>query len=138
MITINFSAGIEVTDELEQAVEAYINENMGGTDWYDVHNEDSRMVATREYIEENAWAFNAWFIADHASEGVTTDVIEILQEKCEGANDAILQLIEGGSGLDEFVEDAVNLDGCGHFLSGYDGEEHEIEVDGEVYYIYAN
>lgn len=72
MITINFNAGIEVTDELEQAVEAYINENMGGTDWYDVHNEDSRVDAMREYIEENAWAFNAWFIADHASEGVTT------------------------------------------------------------------
>jgi|SRR5690625_1686128 len=138
MLTINFNAGIEVTDELEQAVEAYINENMGGTDWYDVHNEDSRMDATREYIEENAWAFNAWFIANHASEGVTTDVIEILQEKCEGANEAILQLIEGGSGLDEFVENAVNFDGCGHFLSEYDGQEHEIEIDGEVYYIYAN
>lgn len=135
---INYNVSVTVSDAIEQAVETYINENMGGTEYYDVHTEESRKEAVREYIEGNVWAFQAWFIADHTSEGVTTDVIEILQEKCEGANEAILQLIEGGTGLNEFVEKAVQLDGYGHFLSAYDGVEHEIEVEGELYFIYAN
>jgi hypothetical protein len=38
--------------------------------------------------------------------------------------------------IDEFVEDAIRYDGYGHFLSPYDGEENEIEVDGATYYVY--
>jgi hypothetical protein len=48
-------------------------------------------------------------------------------KKCEGANDSILALIEKtDGGLDGFVEEAVSVDGRGHFLSGYDGEECEV------------
>lgn len=136
IITYHTDAGL--TKEVRDAVESYIDDNMSGTNHFDVHTEDSREEAVREYIEASAWAFSTWFIADHTSDSVTMDVIEILQEKCEGANEAILQLIEGGTGLETFIEDAVILDGYGHFLSNYDGEEHEIEIDGELYFIYAN
>lgn len=138
MTTINFNTDIEVTDELVQAVEAYIEENMGGTDYYDVHTEDSRWGEARDYIEASAWAFHKWFIAQHTSDGVTEDVIELLQTNAEVANEAILQLIEGGTGIETFVNAAIIEEGHGHFLSGYDGQEHEIEYNGETYYIYAN
>jgi hypothetical protein len=37
---------------------------------------------------------------------------------------------------DRWIRDALLSDGYGHTLSGYDGEEHEEQIDGEWYYIY--
>jgi hypothetical protein len=38
-------------------------------------------------------------------------------------------------GFDDWREDVINMDGRGQ-LASYDGEEREIEIDGETYYIY--
>lgn len=38
--------------------------------------------------------------------------------------------------VDEAVQDAIDTDGRGRFLSGYDGEENEEEVNGTMYFIY--
>lgn len=32
----------------------------------------------------------------------------------------------------------LKTDGRGHSLNGWDGQEHEYEIDGETYYIYKN
>ena len=40
--------------------------------------------------------------------------------------------------LKEFLMDGVHSDGRGYTLNGYDGVEHEVEVDGETYYIYES
>lgn len=37
---------------------------------------------------------------------------------------------------DALIEDAIRIDGRGHFISGYDGEEHEERVNGVTYFIY--
>ena len=37
---------------------------------------------------------------------------------------------------DEFIEGVLDMDGRGHGLAGYDGEESEVQFDGEWYYIY--
>lgn len=55
--------------------------------------------------------------------------IEEIQGKSEGGNQELLRLIDD---IDVFVDDAINSDGRGHFLSTYDGVENE---EGE-YYIY--
>tara|TARA_R100001126_G_scaffold50465_1_gene28510 strand:+ start:108 stop:512 length:405 start_codon:yes stop_codon:yes gene_type:complete len=73
-----------------------------------------------EYIKETVWAFTPDFLASHS--GIDKEVFEKLQESCETANDAIFKLIKD---FDHFVNDAVGADGRGHFLSSYDGEEHE-------------
>jgi hypothetical protein len=50
----------------------------------------------------------------------------IQSKKCEGANNAILSIIEKtDGGIDGFVEEAISADGRGHFLSSYDGDENE-------------
>lgn len=36
---------------------------------------------------------------------------------------------------DEMIEEAINLDGYGHFLAKYDGDAHEVYSDGELFYI---
>ena len=73
-----------------------------------------------EYIKETVWAFTPDFLASHS--GIDREVFKKLQESCETANDAIFKLIKD---FDHFVNDAVGTDGRGHFLSSYDGEEHE-------------
>ena len=84
----------------------------------------------KNYIENSIWAFNASFIlseCDLPSE--LEECIQGFQEKeCEGANDALLALVEKCCGLETFVEDAIRSDGRGHFLASYDNEENEIEL----------
>ncbi len=38
--------------------------------------------------------------------------------------------------IDAAAQDAVDTDGRGHFLSGYDGEENDIDINGTTYFIY--
>jgi|TARA_R100000005_G_C4997761_1_gene204454 hypothetical protein len=73
-----------------------------------------------ESIKETVWAFTPDFLASHS--GIDREVFKKLQESCETANDAIFKLIKD---FDHFVNDAVGADGRGHFLSSYDGEEHQ-------------
>lgn len=86
---------------------------------------------TKEYIKESLWSFNASFLAEQT--GFPEEVFTALQPRCEGANEAILKLVERSEeGFDSLVEAAISADGRGHFLSQYDGEENEQDE----YYIY--
>jgi len=38
--------------------------------------------------------------------------------------------------IDSFVDAAISADGRGHFMSSYDGNENEEEVNGTTFYIY--
>ena len=94
--------------------------------------------ACKEYVRESAWAFNASFLSDQT--GLPEVMFTAVQDKCEGANDAVLQCIEQSCGLDDFVSEAISADGRGHFLAGYDGDENSVAEgengDKNVYFIY--
>jgi hypothetical protein len=85
----------------------------------------------KENIKEDIWAFNSYFLASHAKDGIDVDVIGAIQDngKCESNNKALTALIKD---YDHFVNDAIRCDGRGHFMNIYDGEENEM---GE-YFIY--
>lgn len=91
-----------------------------------------------EYIKDSLWAFNASFILSECGlDSIGEQSLRTMQEKsCESANDFILSLVERTCGLESFVKAAISADGRGHFLSSYDGEENEVELNGETYYIY--
>ena len=108
--------------------------------------DDDRAYATAYHeISQLLWAFNTDFILDHLKDdikygddpvdlGELKASIDLVKGKlCEGANAIIHALI---ADLKEFVDDAIAADGRGHFISSYDGDEHEVAVDGETYYIY--
>ncbi len=101
-----------------------------GRSEYRVLTEDEAHQAVRDAIVDSLWAFRPEFLASET--GIDEDVFKALADKCEGANNAVLSLIKGTCGLDDFVNDAVSADGRGHFLSPYDGEEREFAG----YYIY--
>lgn len=96
-------------------------------------NYDEVEIAVKEYIKDSIWCFTDWFICDHCSSDISLKSIQKIQELYEDANEIILELIND---LDEFVLDAIGLDGVGHFLASYDGEEIEIEVDKKLIYLY--
>ena len=96
----------------------------GGT--YLVLTQEEAEEAAGECIIDLVWAFQPWFIADHAPDGITSDHIDAMRgDSCEGGNDAMVALVEVGSGMESFISDAIGLDGLGHFLAHYDGEENE-------------
>lgn len=90
---------------------------------------------TEEYIMDSLWAFNSDFIGSHSN--LNAPALKALSkmqaELCEDANELVKAVIRD---IDHFVKDAVLSDGRGHFLSGYDGEENEIEHKKVMFYIY--
>ena len=90
-------------------------------------------AACKEYIEQSLWAFRPSFLSGET--GIDETVFEALSDKCEDANEPIASIIRGSCGLDSFVDSAM-ADGRGSFLNHWDGEEHEVTVDGYEYYLY--
>lgn len=119
------------------------------TDYLFEESEDTFSLGSKEYlvltdseadekcaedIKNSLWAFNANFLAAHLKDGIEQDVVEAIQgnNKCESNNAAILSLIDD---IDHLISDAIAADGRGHFLSSYDGEEHE---QGELFIYRTN
>lgn len=106
---------------------------------YLVLTDEEADEAVRESILNSLWAFNPHFIVTHMAfyeeatvrevEEVEKALSDMLMRLCETANTIVGAVI---TDIDDFIEDAVDSDGRGHFLSMYDGEENE---EGE-YYIY--
>ena len=117
-------------------------EDITETDWDTLKAEGAEyLVLTDEgaydkaysEIEESLWAFNADFIIDMCGfSGGEKSLMAMQRESCENCNEFIKAMIEGTCGMDSFVESAIESDGRGHFISGYDGEE----VEQDEYFIY--
>lgn len=118
----------------EITFDGYIFCTEDGKEYSVLTDDEATQEATREIIE-SLWAFRAGFIldcteiADDQNRFAYGDIVESLQsmqEKCcESCNAFIYALIEGTCGIDEFVDEAIEADGRGHFISRYDGMEDE-------------
>lgn len=100
---------------------------------------DEREEELQNNIENSVWAFNPTFLACFTK--LPEEIFKALQDQCEGANDTVMALIQSNGphhskkqNFEAFCEEATLYDGYGHFLSPYDGEEHEIEKDGKTKY----
>lgn len=138
----------------EKLGEHYLNDNQL-TEWLeetqteleydDSYNADYLVLTdseadekAEEYIKESLWAFNASFLSSVT--GFDISIFEAIQanDKCEGNNEAILQLV--GDNFDSLVQDAISSDGRGHFLNTYDGNETEFgckDYTGENEYLFV-
>jgi hypothetical protein len=130
MTEINYYS---VPENAQEEIKNYIEENFCGYE-FNVMTEETREEQITEYIKESLWAFNSNFLADQTD--LPEEVFKILSEKCESGNEPILKLVEKTCGLSELVEEAIRYDGYGHFLSPYDGNEEEMQINGEYFYIY--
>ena len=121
----------EKIEALAKHLDCSIDEAIVSMDDYLVYTDDEADEAVYNYIDESVCFFRSDFIAAHTD--VDKEVITKLQELHEDSNQAIKSLIKD---FDHFVSDAVLCDGRAHFLSSYDGEENEINVNGNIYYVY--
>lgn len=100
-----------------------------GTEWKVLTEEEADKVAC-EVIRGSLWAFDADFIVAHcetiADYNGAKKVIEAMQlNLCESCNDIVFFLIGGEAGFEDFARDAIDTDGREHFITWYDGVEHE-------------
>ena len=89
---------------------------------YLILTDDEADKRVKEYIKDSIWAFSPWFLASHT--GLDEEIIKHLQDKCEGANDVLLNAVKD---INDFVNDAIGYVGRGHFMSSYDGHEYELD-----------
>jgi hypothetical protein len=96
-----------------------------------IGDDDEADEAVRDNIKDSVWSFRPEFLSSYT--GLPEEVFTALQVQCEDSNDAVLQCIKRTKRrLAGFVDEAVAADGRGHFLSPYDGDEHEVDN----FYIY--
>lgn len=109
-------------EELSEVEEMDADEERDG---YIVLTDEEADEKAKEYILNSVWAFTPSFLSGET--GIDQKVFEAVQSngRCEDNNDAILSMIDDE---DAFVEAAIGADGRGHFLSMYDGNEHEETV----------
>ena len=124
----NLTLGYSIIDEEEISTDGKTFWTVDGDFLVLTEEEAEEMVV--DYIEQSASYFNADFLAQ------MTELPEEIFPHLVDQNEAVARLIEKTCGLDEFVAEAIRWDGRGHFLSSYDGEELEVEVDGQWFYIY--
>lgn len=104
-----------------------------GTEWAIAFNDKDADGAAYEYISNTIWAFDPTFLEQMTD--VPAEMFEAVQDKCESINEALEILVMRTCGMDNFVDQAISWDGRGHFLSGYDGKEVELECGAYAYRI---
>lgn len=113
--------------------EKYNELAVNGANYLILTDEEANDLAYN-WIKESVWAFKSELLEELTS--MDAEVFEVLQEKYEGANDAILKVIESTCGLDTFVETVIKYEGRGYFISFYDGNEECIKLDDNDLFIY--
>jgi hypothetical protein len=84
-------------------------------------SEEEANKAARRAIEDSICYFRPSFLADHSD--VPEKVFVWLAGTRFDDNEAYKDMIYD---VDDFIDDAIDADGRGHFLSPYDSKEHEI------------
>ena len=124
---------VEWLDNIEVHWDTYTIE---WNDWL-IYTDEEADEACKDYIKETAWAFNQDFIISHSKvldyDKWSYNILKAIQEQCESWNDAILRLIDD---IDEFCDDAISSDWRWHFLSWYDWNENEVDINWTTYYLY--
>lgn len=107
-------------------------QNLIENESYLVLTDEEAQARAIEEIRESLWAFNADFILNHNERAAGLDFYEheAAKKALENAQGRSYESLNGFiyafiDDFDEFAEDAINADGRGHFISFYDGKEHE-------------
>lgn len=112
---------------------------------YLVCTDEEAEKAVEDKILENLHTFEAEFILDNSKLDLGINMTDRQWKACikavetiqrdheDDVNPLFLALLVDPS---KFVENAVQLDGRGHFLSGYDGEERQVMIREQPIYIY--
>jgi hypothetical protein len=113
-----------LADTISSSGRRYFELNDGSAE-YLVLDEEERDEELQDNIKETCSYFVPEFLAEETE--LPVEVFKALVDKNEAVYKLLEKCVDGG--FEQFCEDAVNADGYGHFLSGYDGEELELTDD---------
>jgi len=83
-------------------------------------NDELVRNAVAEHVENSIEFFTAEFLQRHVAGGkLPIEAIEAIQAH-KDANEIFTKMVDN---MDDFVQDAIDADGTGHFLATYDGKE---------------
>lgn len=116
--------------------DGYSTLNLDGDEYLVYDDEEASSEAYNE-AKRLLWAFKPEFLSPYL--GMPAAEIALLSERlCEDAGPIFERM--AGDDLDTLINDAIGLDGRGHFLAPHDFEEIEMRVDGnggpEYFYFY--
>lgn len=94
---------------------------------YRIGTDDQTCDAALQAIDFSLWAFAPEFWSDYVEAQIDIDYWNRIQgDLCEEFGEILRAMV--GERLDEMKQDALRLDGYGHFLATYDGEEHNVQL----------
>lgn len=110
-----------------------------GDEEYAFGTEAQADAAARTYIGEHLWAQRSGDLARET--GLSRDAFDALIEESGGGEkyqDDIERIVENlaNGGVDGYARSIIGAEGRGESLSLYNGEETEVEVGDETYYLY--
>ena len=125
-------------EELDTITSGYGVDFEHGRASYLVLTDEEASESAADVVRDGLWAFNVSFLSDYVPalrDAAAAKAWQEMQGKlCESAGPLVEALL--GDNVDDAVADAVTADGRGHFLSGYDGAEKSVTVNGATFYIY--
>ncbi|AID17751.1 hypothetical protein JBP901_gp038 [Bacillus phage JBP901] len=132
---------VALGEEQEERLYTFLQEELSHEEFVVLDNltVDTYLLETQK---ENLFAYNVGHIMNHLKREVALDIIRnhdyvswgelrksivnTQEYLCEGAN----SLIQALTDWKELILRGAKLDGNGHYISPYDGEEHEIKFEG--------
>lgn len=101
---------------------------------FQVLDDNEAIASCRNRVACDAWTFHSQFMASVT--GLDQTIFDILCPSCESANDAILAIIKGSCGFDDFFNEVLLSEGRGHFLNHCGGDEFSCTVGDDELFIY--
>lgn len=92
-----------------------------GEEYAVAEGEKAANAAARRAVEDSICYFRPDFLAAHSD--VSEEVFVFLADKCFDNNEAYKSMIYD---MEDFIDDAIDADGRGHFLNTYDSKEYGI------------
>ena len=122
--------GLDDKDDISEGYDVNVYE-YGGNEFL-VLTDSQADKAVAERIEQDLWAFNANFLAEHLP--IPEIAIKAIQDSMYEDAAEVFRALLTQSQFDSLVEEAIMYDGRGHFLAQYDFGENE---EGD-YFIYKS
>jgi hypothetical protein len=126
-----------VDDFLEDARAEYLEDNY--SEYEDALEEDEDLDEEDwldENFDEDEWSEN--WVSERVEDMVMQGLSAFYDMGLEGSS--LVEILQNNDifDIDAMIEDVVSIDGLGHTLSGYDGEEVEVKIGRDEFYCYRN
>ncbi|QFP93425.1 UNVERIFIED_ORG: hypothetical protein Xoosp15_160 [Xanthomonas phage Xoo-sp15] len=134
---MNVQLTVALGEEQEERLYAFLQEELSHEEFVVLDSEtvESYLIETQR---QNLFAFNVKHIMNYLKQDVANDldvtdfkelrecILNAQEKLCESANGMIQALTDWKA----LILEGAEIDGNGHFISPYDGEEHEIKFEG--------